>query len=781
MSDGDVEYLMRELTDDEKKRARFARVYRCKWISVWGPRWGRGIGLAMATMNRDQRDDFLRVLEDGRVGLIQRERDLRTTFDALTNIFKKHNVLLSRHWKIFVNVETLGGYQTTPNMKSISEHIHKWVSTQSVHRFPGDGDQEALWLRKFGQYVYDWLLQAPNVTNAIRRLRAKKDFTNMPGLWAVSGSSSTPASIRYSYKRRDGKIVEHKVRKTKWGTAIGNGPAFVSRLLNPSENTATQTIKLVLKSETGKVRPVGAVGDNSYIPASVLFRFLDMAFKNHPRTSLYFDAKHLVQMYNDMGLGFGKDVQLPIDVSKFDWRVTFPMLSVIHAMIGRWLRQLASREPKLAYLVELNSLVTRLITSKGQTIRIVDPSNGKDIETVEVKSGLISGLRGTAFYGSIISGVLSSLSSEWLERYKIGGRLIKRIAQGDDQMLTTNSYAYAAGTVEAMNAMGWPVNPSKFFVSTQYTEYLRQVGSEGSVCGYHCRSINALLWRNPVSRDPPAGILRAREICMQWSSVIGRGGDREECIRLMKSDISGATGTSEEIVTGLMITPACLGGLGCQIDFGSQWYSLTAGVRECKAHLNFSTIPGLDWEREELSKLGMKLTDVSVERAVFSRVELVSDAFDVVHGDISPIGLKLEYDTLDRVEKRVPKPVMNDAVPITLGQAALYQAIQSRDYKWIRETYLNTESQAISDHIEKRGGRAVWLGWLQGNLPFVKPVILGYSSLAVASEYSIWEKSAWAVLMTRARFTMDTVRRLAVSCEIMTARGLRSSFPKLGG
>jgi hypothetical protein len=131
--------------------------------------------------------------------------------------------------------------------------------------------------------------------------------------------------------------------------------------------------------------------------------------------------------------------------------------------------------------------------------------------------------------------------------------------QGDDALLFADSWNAAATWVKTYMRV-LPVNPGKFFVSTERTEFLRLVITQDRVTGYLARAVPSMLYANAWA----GGKMSVQSTAASWSRLVARGGDlsrvREHCIR----DIAGFTRASRGEVVDLLRTPKSLGGLGLE-------------------------------------------------------------------------------------------------------------------------------------------------------------------------------------------------------------------------
>jgi hypothetical protein len=361
--------------------------------------------------------------------------------------------------------------------------------------------------------------------------------------------------------------------------------------------------------------------------------------------------------------------------------------------------------------------------------------------------------------------------------------VLNAVAQGDDDQVSSPSYGAAAALTQAYSEMNFEVNPGKFFIDSNRDEFLRQVAVPGEVSGYMVRAVLALLWRNPISRDPPIGLLRLSEQLKSWNLTIGRGADRSTALKLMLIDMTQGNGLSKDEVIRILQTPATVGGLGVESLKVAQWLAFKPGKIDVRNTIEISSVRGLSHEVEVWKSFGMEFTRREAVAAIKDNLELSDAAKEVTAGTLEAVDFVTPYMWKPEGNRTsVPRRARSrEELPLTLNTAALEKAIRARDWTWVRDVWLDPSLRDVSDLIETKGGRTVWVDWLKGKLPWKLPTILGWSDLIVSTMYNAIADAVWSRVVSFHEFNYRDVRRAGLTAELWTHENVRVRKIRLGG
>jgi len=522
--------------------------------------------------------------------------------------------------------------------------------------------------------------------------------------------------------------------------------------------------------------------------------------------------EHLADKCSDFN-----SIKIPLDQSHFDWQQNMRMIEAFCDVTKEFIQDRADG-PHVHELLDMMDRIKIGLTHPGSKVTLGDKNmKGKNAYYVEidVKGGVLSGWRWTALMDTVFNWGEMYCAKTLLRQQGMGTVTSNVIAQGDDDAVETPGAGQAAGLVEAYRVMNFEVNPSKFFVDWVRDEYLRQVAEPGLVSGYLIRGVNSILWRNPSSKDPPGGMLRAKEQLKAWNLVIGRGADESVALRMMKRDISRGNGDLPlDVVEALLYTPTTVGGLGLYRDLGKyEWYEFKPGVIERDTEVRAHEVVGLDKELSDYESLGFNITKEEAIKFIEPSLSMEDAKEEVIPGGLKPVprlhllidrvpmkdtfyveeDLEVEYTfgeslivpTWERSNSIPLAAVPNHELPKTLSGLILDKALdygfKTKDWTKVELEWLQPGLASTSRNIRERGGATVWVNWLRGKLPFHPPVILGWSDMVPSFLYKLVVAKLWARTVHRNKFNMSYIKRVALTAEDMTRELVMKRHVRMGG
>jgi hypothetical protein len=513
---------------------------------------------------------------------------------------------------------------------------------------------------------------------------------------------------------------------------------------------------------------------------SYVSHWLETALKNHPKTTLFFSAKQTNQMWINMSRAcLVQDVKVPIDQEKFDHQPNRRMDAALLRAMRRFISESAD-EPVKSDLLKVLTTIEYLMLKSPRFVT-VRGSRG-DVPIASTK-GLESGLRWTALFGTVMNYAELHTAKDIVEESQILSPFIDEVVQGDDDRLRCKNIAAASAIVGAYKSMDLKLNLKKFFTDFNRDEFLRQVAVWGDVSGYPARGVLGLLWRNPVSRDPIAGLLRAREQLKAWNLMLGRGTDRQKTMKHMYNDITAANGITNTVLRLILSTPASSGGFGFYppglLKEGKEF---KVGQSNVKAKIVEDSIKGLDWNIAQLELLGMKVSKKEAIAHIIPNVEAIHAKKEIIAGEIVDVNIPKPVMWECSSAKGVPiVPRVNEEIPRTLAGLGLSKAKELRNWDWIQNVYINVDDRAISKRIHKRGGRRVWLDWIDNKLAFAAPVVPAWSETAISVEFNALVSSYWTRVVSYHRFTSTSILRAAIRLEQQVRSNLMNAIVHIGG
>jgi hypothetical protein len=252
----------------------------------------------------------------------------------------------------------------------------------------------------------------------------------------------------------------------------------------------------------------------------------------------------------------------------------------------------------------------------------------------------------------------------------------------------------------------------------------------------------------------------------------------------MLRDISQGNGVSKEVAFKLLNTPSSLGGIGMFNIPGYEYMTITPGSEKTLAKIDSSTVKGLVSEVKFWRSVGVAMTDEEAIRSATSNLELTLARKEILKGKI---------ETTEKVFPFKWTPSEGGGIPLmargrkefkkfgTLETFAVETKVRAKDWVWIREVWLDGTLRQLSDKIEARGGRRVWIDWILGKLPWHSPVVPGWGDLLPSTIFHRLAVSVWTRVVSMQHFSYLTVKRAAVTAELWCRHLVSSEQTRIGG
>lgn len=354
-------------------------------------------------------------------------------------------------------------------------------------------------------------------------------------------------------------------------------------------DTTQETMRIMQKSEGGKVRPVVVGGNKLYRKMDFLSELIDNGLRGSRSSTLFAGASGNEQIDNTWVEHVRNPLLLkvPLDQSSFDNNQSkSTILAVLSAMGDTCL--VSESIPK-----DYARVWRAMWSSMTTTVPLVE-MNG---EHRRWENGVPSGWRWTALLDTILNIVSFRIARRYCrEYYDIGVPVGDATMQGDDVIFTTNS----VGSVEALVAMyqtlGYKVHPHKTYISRERGEFLRRSYETDGITGYTPRTLLALRFRNPIVPMPISPAERLYSRLALWSLARQRGGEAGVCADLYIEDAVQA-GIEASMASAFALTPATYGGAGLETEQGRMGARLTLRFGRDQA-----------WVRPRIKKPSLKIT-----------------------------------------------------------------------------------------------------------------------------------------------------------------------------
>jgi hypothetical protein len=763
--------------NDSKGRARFARGFKMRpQLSSLGYDLATGLSLYLAIIplevERYLWDLFTNIglITATKDSAIQKLKEITlhaVKYGPITHPEVIETALGSfEMYRYLAFIETAKDYEPILQQYEALDGLKAWVQEPKKHYgFDGQYWSETQFDEDFRTGVREFFAKAP--VSKFEPIGVE-EYATSPHLWGRSGASTTKQTLRY--EDPSGEIKN--VRKTKWRYALGTSPGDIIDVLQKKE--LFQKPNLILKRERSKTRQVIQSDDETYTNMDYIMSYVEEVFQGHPCTTLFMNPKQLTDMWENMAkssLRKISGVNQPTDIDKFDHQWGWPSFRIFFEEWERWALLRMKRGPKREEYIRVLRKVARSMERPHNVAYQREDGNTGYVRAIW---GIESGLKITSFLDSAVNyGANKAIASSASRRVPLNVVTRGVIVQGDDLKQRLDSYGEAAVLAKTYEDCNIPVNVKKFFTDDQRDDFLRKLSSRGRVVGYPARSVGAILWRNPITREPVAGKLRVTEQYTSWNALLGRGADYGRWRKLMLRDISQGNGLSINEVEAVLRTPAAFGGLGAEIGPGG-WMSLSEGKVEIPGTPILSDVKGLAFEEGYWRSKGVNLEDHDLIGAI---TPLFSYA---------TVGSLIEKGSVVAIPRRIPtfhgriaysgfplSGLMNQDHPTLLSSAALRRKIRDKDWDWIHDVYLDPGQRGLSRTIMTRVGRGIWLDWVEGRLPFAIPAIPIWMSLYVSQKIKSIYRGLWQKFIYKSHRNRETLKRAFFSGELIVREELR--------
>jgi hypothetical protein len=414
---------------------------------------------------------------------------------------------------------------------------------------------------KFGNQIQDWLsepkeeddLEHPRTKMILRGLdlldkriprmvsqRDARTWASDPDSWLVNGASTEPGLPG--------------TRGNKLSTFLARG---VEGTIADLEDDSDPEYIAMVKRERGKLRNIVNSPWSLYLQQKFLADGMEHHIFKYIPSSLSKDFG--IEWWEKWRSQLGPRVPLPIDQTGFDH---VPGAAVIARTVEMMTDKCALNCPARCKVID--RVRKRMKTGTAQY---------EDTIYTYLR-GIVSGWEWTSKMDTIIS------YAEALAIFEEAGVSMPddtlQCYQGDDAIQFLRGWGDVLAVAEKYSGL-LPVNPSKFFVDTTRTEYLRLVLTPQRRFGYLARAVPSLVFANAWQAgniDDPNALVES------WSRIYGRGADPGACVHHMVTDVSNYLRTPKQDTLDWILTPRAAGGGGMvgASGHGSKWMSLKRSV-----------------------------------------------------------------------------------------------------------------------------------------------------------------------------------------------------------
>jgi hypothetical protein len=508
------------------------------------------------------------------------------------------------------------------------------------------------------------------------------------------------------------------------------------------------------------------VGDlANYLRMSYISYWLENVLRENQNTTLFYSPTQMLSMWlrmvDETAPTKTAATNIPIDETEYDHSIDNPMLKAAFEELRVFLQYApALMAPDLNRALDMTQ---HSIIHPKATIEVQGEPDTR------IKKGLMSGWRWTAFLNTLLNaGKVNAYRERIMQRLGLPSTLsdpvTSTIHQGDDLRARAKSPPHAQMLYNMYAETGFKVNLSKVFLQPNTDEYLRQLAENGqTIGGYPARGVASLLYRNPTSREFDVGEDRIFELASNWLVVGRRCSTNWNLLEsFMVRDLSRANAVAKSDIEKLIHASATNGGLGL-LPLNNYQVKLIKSRRTVGATLPPVPLAGGFKYSEIVSKLWSKGIEYG------PKVEVKYTKFSLETQLAEPhLGMSIPV-ILDFTLAPMAPSTRRDVSPSTI---AMYQEkVKGDTMATIKEEaseWLDLSGISKLYKLSNKTSLAVVKAWLTDDLPFRTPSSALQAPSLVAPLYKSVSSQMWAKIAVANKFTMGTIRRVAMEAERVT-------------
>lgn len=369
----------------------------------------------------------------------------------------------------------------------LQNDTEEWDTKEELEGLAQGGEQHGLvgmnWNSEFSKLIAE--VQSTTVRQETKFITFE-DYVKSAE-WITSGSSSI-GKVIWSYEEDKGKF---KARKNMIEDIYTKDELWI--IINGWNGQLTS--RAFIKDEVGKRRLAVASNIEAYLHESYILRLFGHSFKNWDGITLDESpkAQHIRNVKNIELLRDGA-YALPFDFRRFDHQ---PTTVEIQTMVANIANQISIPSN---YAEQFSILKNKVISSYANSI--ITMQIGAETVVKQVSGGIPSGVRITSLIGNEWNSIMTRMAQNITKQILSYDPVLLKEIKGDDTGLLTRTACEAyifRLSYQAINAIG--LN-SKFGISQNICEFLRNEISTTGVRGWSCRAIPTITQRKPWNPEP---------------------------------------------------------------------------------------------------------------------------------------------------------------------------------------------------------------------------------------------------------------------------------------
>lgn len=379
-----------------------------------------------------------------------------------------------------------------PDMKEYYPEVsklHEWIGNKEDNGLAQDFDEELL------------------SSLTIREPRIRTEYFSKPQAYCTPGAASKQ-KISGLHKGMKKMI---RCSKTQYFSSLTKD-SFLEKIR--PERIIGDRAFVNVKKEPMKMRLFINTGIDSHIAMTPLYHYIKDGLKQDQHVYATMSDNSKIRAFRMMKERIGQGVCFPADQSSFDQHIP---LSVVKKTLVTVVKMIMAKDQD----IERKQIITRYLDA---TLRVLD-NTMVEYEGVSYKAegGILSGWRLTALIDSLVNLYIWK-KLEKMTNYKMENILV----MGDDvtmNIMTEDNFDTILRTVlQESEKLGIVISPSKNFLSTKHTTFLRTFVSPKGLFRYIARGVYSLIFAKYESGED-YGPLEWHSSAWEYVNRLGYIGD----------------------------------------------------------------------------------------------------------------------------------------------------------------------------------------------------------------------------------------------------------------
>ncbi|APG76035.1 hypothetical protein 2 [Sanxia water strider virus 20] len=476
----------------------------------------------------------------------------RKVLKAVTGLVKLGGPYITKSWRYLCYWEASLGYTPYRPLSDLKPDVEAWLVNPHIN---GEGMGTDVFHHKLYDATCEFLRKEwkrPSNPPTLKQWLEKAAWMRGRG---GTGNKSTILIDNKRVKTRSNKGVD---------AIFLNDEALAREMFT----VIPQKMVIMQKSEPAKIRPVAKADNQLFRKMDFLSEIVEFGLMGSKRSSLFLGPVGNERLDLHILDHIQHGINVPLDQGSFDNNQGKPsILVVLLAIYDVCLAQEENHEYQKVWAAMWDSFVhpdSKVILGE---------------DSFPWHNGVASGWRWTAFIDTILNIATYDVLTKYVSQYT-GATFYDSVHQGDDIHFKCDTLGGVQTLINAYKDNGYEVHASKTYASTTRTEFLRRSYEKCGVLGYYCRSLQGLLYRNPITEQTILPASRIYDRITVALLMVLRGGSPRGIAQWIREDASQLHVSDPEL-SDFILTPSAVGGVGMSGASGplaSEFLSTATGM-----------------------------------------------------------------------------------------------------------------------------------------------------------------------------------------------------------